>query len=186
MNINLFILEVKSNSKYIVDMKDYIEEVLIEMDNLYKKYRENINLSLTRVQSEGIEIQDTDVDKLKLQILNYPFRLVNSILPLTEVEIFQNMYNHSKFTLMDLVEVNHIEDVGIETRNYSKKFSEIDSELMKFMEEIKVEDKGINSLNKENKVYLQYFFDDINLKLNIYFELISLNFLYEIVKKESR
>ena len=44
-------------------MKDYIEEVLIEMDNLYKKYRENINLSLTRVQSEGIEIQDTDVDK---------------------------------------------------------------------------------------------------------------------------
>lgn len=94
------------------------------------------------------------------------------------------MYSHSEFTLIDLVEVNYIEDVGIETRNYSKKFSEIDSELMKFMEEIKVEDKGINSLNKENEVYLQYFFDDINLKLNIYFELISLNFLYEIVKKK--
>lgn len=179
-----FILEVKSNSKYIVDMKDYIEEVLIKMDNIYKKYRENITSSLTKVQSEGAEIQDIDVDKLKLQILNSPFSLVNRILPLNEVGIFKNMYSHSEFTLIDLVEVNYIEDVGIETRNYSKKFSEIDSELMKFMEEIKVEDKGINSLNKENEVYLQYFFDDINLKLNIYFELISLNFLYEIVKKK--
>ncbi|WP_347284182.1 hypothetical protein [Lactobacillus taiwanensis] len=179
-----FILEVKSNSKYIVDMKDYIEEVLIGMDNLYKKYIENINSSLTKVQSEKIKIPDTEIDKLKLQILNSPFSLVNRILPLTEVGIFKNMYSHSEFTLIDLVEVNYIEDVGIETKNYSKKFSEIDSELMKFMEEIKVEDKGINSLNKENEVYLQYFFDDINLKLNIYFELISLNFLYEIVKKK--
>lgn len=179
-----FILEVNSNSKYIVDMKDYIEEVLIGMDNLYKKYRENINSSLTKIQSEKIKIPDTEIDKLKLQILNSPFSLVNRILPLTEVEIFNNMYSHSEFTLIDLVEVNYIEDVGIETRNYSKKFSEIDSELMKFMEEIKVEDKGINSLNKENEVYLQYFLDDINLKLNIYFELISLNFLYEIVKKK--
>lgn len=111
--------------------------------------------------------------------------MIERVIPLTQIQIFDNMCQHSDFSFIDLVDIVAIEDEGMYNKSQLKKLSEVDKKILTIIERIIKLDKGINlDQVKGSEVYLRYYFEDIDYKMKFYFTFISLNSLYKVVQNK--
>ena len=157
---------------------------LIENTKLYKKIIKNAELCLNKYESK-VQIPDEILKKLSNQLNEFPVKLIERAIPLTQIQIFNSMCQHSDFSFIDLVDVVAIEDEGMYNKSQLKKLSEVDRKILTIIEKIIKLDKGINlDQVKGSEVYLRYYFEDINYKMKFYFTFISLNSLYKVVQSK--
>lgn len=131
------------------------------------------------------KFSDAQIKEIQIETKEQPLKIVKSIMPATESEIFEWMCANQDKGLLDIVTTTVSSPNGIEVKNMFDKLDFVDEMIQKLMRRIVKEDKGINIYSERGiNNYYQDYIDAIRLTLGLLISMMKIKDLYNLVEKE--
>lgn len=179
-----FLKEVREKNKKVD--KSLINSMLQSLQKKYKEIEPLTTSHMKEYRTSEVEISDAEIEKIKQEVKNRPFKRVIKIIPAYEVEIFNWMLENKEFRFTDLATIVNISSEGSETEDMYDEFSCIDKLLCKIMNKVIKEDKNVNFENQYRTVdnFYRDYLQQLRIKLGILVKLVSTRYLYDLVKSD--